>query len=136
MADADLVGELRVPRDGRGGRLGGDRDLRRPGARQRPGRVRRGAATADGLYGYVVADPTDLDSTADQLRRYLDAPGVLGVKVHGEWSGTPTTAPGDDATCSTSWRRFGRPVKIHNTGDGWDDALARDRAPPSARCRS
>jgi uncharacterized protein len=77
---------------------------------------------ADGLHGYVVADPTDLEATADQLRRYLDAPGMLGVKVHGEWTGTPTASRAMTELFDLL-APFGRPVKIHNTGDGWDVAL-------------
>jgi hypothetical protein len=82
-------------------------------------------ATADaahGLRAYVVADPTDLSSTEEQLRRHLDAPGVLGVKVHGEWSGTPTASRAMSDLFDLL-ARFGRPVKIHNAGDGWDEAL-------------
>ena len=89
------------------------------------------AGHGDGLYGYVVADPTDLDSSADQLRRYLDAPGVLGVKVHGEWSGTPTTAPAMSDLFDLL-ARFGRPVKIHNTGGRLGRRPHRDRPPSSA----
>ncbi len=77
---------------------------------------------ADGLRVYLVADPTDLESTADELRRSIDAPGVLGVKVHGEWSATPTAS----RTMSDLFDLLGpigRPVKIHNAGEGWDEAL-------------
>ena len=77
---------------------------------------------ADGLRVYVVADPTDLESTADELRRSIDAPGVLGVKVHGEWSGTPTASRAMSDLFDLLGP-IGRPVKIHNTGDGWDEAL-------------
>ena len=76
----------------------------------------------DGLHAYIVADPTDLETTAAQLRRYLDGPGVLGVKVHGEWSGTPTASRAM-AELFDLLATFGRPVKIHNAGDGWDMAL-------------
>jgi uncharacterized protein len=75
-----------------------------------------------GLYAYVVADPTDLATTSEQLRRHLDAPGVLGVKVHGEWSGTPTASRAMTELFELL-AGFGRPVKIHNAGAGWDDAL-------------
>lgn len=85
--------------------------------------VRAAAAHgAGGLRVYVVADPTNLELTDDQLRRHLDAPGVVGVKVHGEWSATPTASK----TMTELFEllaRFGRPVKIHNAGDGWDEAL-------------
>jgi uncharacterized protein len=81
-----------------------------------------GVHGVDGLHGYVVADPTDLESTAEQLRRYLDAPGMLGVKVHGEWTRTPTASRAMTELFELL-APFGRPVKIHNTGDGWDLAL-------------
>jgi len=77
---------------------------------------------AAGLRVYVVADPRDLATTEDQLRRHLAAPGVLGVKVHGEWSGTPTASRAM-ADLFELLARFGRPVKIHNAGDRWDEAL-------------
>ncbi len=76
----------------------------------------------DGLFAYVVADPSDLDSTRDQLHRYLDAPGFIGVKVHGEWSATPTASPAMSDLFDLL-ATFGRPVKIHNAGEGWDGAL-------------
>jgi hypothetical protein len=69
-----------------------------------------------------VADPTDLESTRDELRRATGAPGVVGVKVHGEWSGTPTASRAM-ADLFELLARYGRPVKIHNAGDGWDEAL-------------
>jgi predicted TIM-barrel fold metal-dependent hydrolase len=80
------------------------------------------ANTATGLRVYLVADPTDLESTATELRRSIDAPGVLGIKVHGEWSGTPTASRAM-ADLFELLAPYGRPVKIHNTGDGWDEAL-------------
>jgi predicted TIM-barrel fold metal-dependent hydrolase len=45
------------------------------------------------------------------------------VKVHGEWSGTPTASKAMTDTFELL-ARFGRPVKIHNAGAGWDEALA------------
>jgi hypothetical protein len=75
-----------------------------------------------GMHAYVVADPTDLATTREQLRRHLDAPGVAGVKVHGEWSGTPTASRAMTELFDLL-AGFGRPVKIHNAGTGWDEAL-------------
>lgn len=80
------------------------------------------SGAASGLRVYIVADPTDLESSADELRRSIDAPGVAGVKVHGEWSRTPTASRAMYDLFELLGR-FRRPVKIHNTGDGWDDAL-------------
>lgn len=79
-------------------------------------------AHVGGLFGYVVADPADLAFTEAQLRRHLDAPGMLGVKVHAEWSGVPTASRAM-ADLFDLLARFGRPVKIHNAGDGWAEAL-------------
>jgi uncharacterized protein len=79
-------------------------------------------AADDRLRGYVVADTTDLDFTEAQLRRYLDQPGVVGVKVHAEWNGVDTAAPAT-AALFRLLARFGRPVKIHNAGHGWAPAL-------------
>jgi hypothetical protein len=81
-----------------------------------------GSADTRGLGAYVVADPTDLPTTVQQLRRHLGAPGVLGVKVHGEWSGTPTASRAMSDLFGLL-AGFGRPVKIHNAGAGWDEAL-------------
>ena len=80
------------------------------------------AAAAGGPLGYVVADPNDLAFTEDQLRRHLDRPGMVGVKIHGEWSGVPTSSPRMAAVFDLL-ARFGRPVKLHDAGDDWADAL-------------
>jgi len=120
--DGELLGQLREPRTlvaiaSAAIAIFGDSEL---------GNAQMALAAASGhvagLHGYVVADPTDLDSCTDQLRRYLDAPGVLGVKVHGEWSRTPTASRAMTDLFDLL-ARYGRPVKIHNTGDGWDEAL-------------
>ena len=80
------------------------------------------SGAASGLRVYVVVDPTDLEASAEELRRSLGAPGVVGVKVHGEWSRTPTASRAMYDLFALL-ARFGRPVKIHNAGDGWADAL-------------
>jgi predicted TIM-barrel fold metal-dependent hydrolase len=75
-------------------------------------------------FGNLVADPNDIDATRDQLRRWGDAPGIVGVKVHCQWSNRLTNSP-------QIWDLFkvladyARPVKIHNDGDDWDQALLR-----------
>lgn len=120
VADADLVGELAIAQVGVASAalaIFGDP------VRGNDQAVRAAAANgAGGLRVYLVADPTDLGSTADELRRSIDAPGVLGVKVHGEWSRTPTASRAMTDLFDLLGP-FGRPVKIHNTGDGWDEAL-------------
>ena len=75
-------------------------------------------------FGYLVGDPNDLDATRAQIARWGESPGIVGIKVHSQWSGQPTASP-------AMWELFnvladyGRPVKIHNDGDGWDQALKR-----------
>ena len=75
-----------------------------------------------GQRGYLVADPNDLDLTADQIRRFGERPGVVGVKIHSEWSGVPTASRAM-RDLFTLLSDFGRPVKIHNAGPDWEAAL-------------
>jgi predicted TIM-barrel fold metal-dependent hydrolase len=81
------------------------------------------ACAAPNRLGYVVADPNDLDATRWALRRHSGR-DVIGVKVHCQYSRQPTSS-------RAIWDLFellgkdGRPVKIHNDGPGWDEALVR-----------
>ncbi len=85
----------------------------------------QGAASANvaaGQYSYLVADPWDLDATRALIRRYGQSPGVVGVKVHASLfrmtTGDPQMAALFDVLAD-----YGRPVKIHNEGADWADAL-------------
>lgn len=82
------------------------------------------------LRAYLVTDPRDLAATRADLVRHGDAINVVGVKVHSQWSGTATADP-SMAALFDLLAAHGRPVKIHNDGDGWDAALRRlaDRHP-------
>lgn len=75
-----------------------------------------------GQRGYLVADPNDLDLTADQIRRFGERPGVIGVKIHSEWSGVPTASRAMRDLFKLL-ADFGRPVKIHNAGPDWETSL-------------
>jgi len=77
-----------------------------------------------GLLGYVVADPNDIEASREQLRRWGDAPGMVGVKVHSEWSKRHTGSP-QMAALFDVLAEHGRPVKIHNDGPDWDRHLLR-----------
>ncbi len=74
--------------------------------------------------GYLYADPDDLAATEDQFRRWGDAPGIVGAKISCETSERITGS-------RQVWElfdllaRFGKPVKIHNDGTDWDQALLR-----------
>lgn len=74
------------------------------------------------LRAYLVADPRDLPGTRRDLVRHGDAANVAGIKVHAQWSGTATAAP-EMAELFDLLAAHGRPVKIHNGGDGWEAAL-------------
>ncbi len=77
-----------------------------------------------GLLGYLVADPNDIETSREQLRRWGDAPGIVGVKVHTEWSKRHTGSPQITALFEVL-ADHGRPVKIHNDGPDWDQHLLR-----------
>lgn len=82
----------------------------------------RAADPATGQFTYLVADPWDLDLTRDQLRRHGGAAGVIGVKVHAALHRMPTADP-RMAALFDLLADHGRPVKIHNEGADWHDAL-------------
>ena len=81
-------------------------------------------ARRTGLLGYLVADPNDLEATREQLRRWGDEPGIVGVKVHTEWSKRHTGSP-EIAALFEVLADHGQPVKIHNDGPDWDQHLLR-----------
>ena len=119
VADADLVGELLTGATSQAVASSAVGIFAAPA----DGNAQAVAAAANGgPLGYVVADPHDLAATEDQLRRHLGRPGMVGVKVHGEWSQLPTSSP-RMAALFDLLARFGRPVKIHNTGEDWAEAL-------------
>jgi predicted TIM-barrel fold metal-dependent hydrolase len=80
------------------------------------------ASPATGQYTYLAADPWDLDRTRSMLRRWGTTEGVVGVKVHAQQFGMNTRDP-RMADLFDILADHGRPVKIHNEGDGWDEAL-------------
>jgi uncharacterized protein len=81
-------------------------------------------ARVPGQLGYLVADPNDIDASRDILRRWGGEPGIVGVKVHTEWSHRHTGSP-QIAALFDVLADHGRPVKIHNDGPDWDQHLLR-----------
>jgi len=85
-------------------------------------RMVEGCRTMPNRLGYLVADPNDLAATRDQIRRWGDSPGIVGAKIHCQWSHRLTGS-------REIWELFkvlagyGKPVKIHNDGDDWDQQL-------------
>jgi len=74
------------------------------------------------LRAYVVVNANDLAGSRKQLEYYYQFDNFVGVKIHCEYSGQPTGSP---ASCAlfAEIARHGRPVKIHNNGAGWEQAL-------------
>lgn len=90
-----------------------------------------GCAQMPNRLGYLYVDPDDLPATRDQIRRWGDAPGIVGAKVSCETSARLTGSP-QIADLFRVLADFGKPVKIHNDGQDWDQHLARiARAHPS-----
>lgn len=87
-------------------------------------RTVEGCARLPGRLGYLVADPNDIEASRDQLQRWGDATGIVGVKVHTQWSGRLTGSP-QIAALFKVLADHGRPVKIHNDGPDWDQHLLR-----------
>ena len=75
-----------------------------------------------GQYGYLMADANDRAATREHARRWGESEGILGFKIHTVHSGVPTTSPLMRALFE-DLAAIGRPVKIHNSGAGWEDAL-------------
>jgi len=73
------------------------------------------------LLGYLVADPNDIEAARAQIRRWGDAPGIVGIKIGCEQSQPTASAAIRDLFHVLA--DYGRPVKIHNDGPGWDTAL-------------
>ena len=85
----------------------------------------QGLASANvgaGQHTYLAVDPWDLDATRSLIRRYGEAPGVIGVKVHALLFRMNTSDP-RMAALFDMLADHGRPVKIHNEGADWADAL-------------
>jgi predicted TIM-barrel fold metal-dependent hydrolase len=72
--------------------------------------------------GYLVANPDDAALAGEHIRKWGDATGIVGVKVHTEGSGVPTRSPRMERLFDVL-ADYGRPVKIHNSGEGWEEAL-------------
>jgi len=80
-------------------------------------------AGAGHVNGYVVLDPGDTPATWTDQLDLLSSPGVVGVKIHSQWSSTPTASRQMSALFDVLGAR-GVPVKIHPDGEGWAQALA------------
>ena len=80
------------------------------------------AGEGTGQVAYLVADPNDIETTREQIRRWGDAPGVVGAKVHCQWAERLTGAR-EIAAVFEVLASYGKPVKIHNDGADWHHRL-------------
>ena len=71
---------------------------------------------------YLVADANDVDLARAHIERWGRAPGVVGIKVHCHYAGLPTSSP-KTRDLFRVLARYGRPVKIHNAGADWVEAI-------------
>lgn len=72
--------------------------------------------------GYLVANPNDVALAKDHIKRWGDSAGIVGIKIHAEGSAVPTRSPRMGSLFDVL-ADYGRPVMIHNAGDGWETAL-------------
>lgn len=82
------------------------------------------SAASGSVRGYLLVDPTDMAFSREQVERHGGRDGIVGIKIHAEWSGCPTSSkPMSDLFAYLA--RYGRPVLIHNSGPDWDRGLIR-----------
>lgn len=74
------------------------------------------------MRGYVVVNPNYLEDSCAEMEHYLGYNNFVGVKIHCEYSQTPTGSDKMKALFAEI-ARHKRPVKIHNAGAGWTEAL-------------
>lgn len=72
--------------------------------------------------GYVVTNPNLLEESCAEMDTYYRFDNFVGAKIHCEYSHQPTAGPKMRALFAEIARR-GRPVKIHNDGPGWAEAI-------------
>lgn len=75
-----------------------------------------------GFRGYVVTNPNYLELSCAQMEHYLQFDNFVGVKIHCEYSQTPTDSDKLRALFAEI-ARHGRPVLIHNMGSEFAEAL-------------
>jgi predicted TIM-barrel fold metal-dependent hydrolase len=80
-------------------------------------------ASAGHVDGYVVLDPADTPATWAEQLDLIGGRGIVGVKIHSQWSSTPTASRAMATLFDTLGAR-GLPVKIHPDGEGWAEALS------------
>jgi predicted TIM-barrel fold metal-dependent hydrolase len=72
--------------------------------------------------GYVVTNPNFLEESCVEMDTYYQFDNFVGAKIHCEYSHQPTAGPRMRALFAEIAKR-GKPVKIHNDGPGWVEAI-------------
>ena len=74
------------------------------------------------LYGYVTVNPTLVELSSQELRRYEGNPQFVGAKIHTYYSGCSMSDPRLTAMVGVL-QEWGRPLLIHTWGTGEVAAL-------------
>src|SRR5438094_318262 len=56
------------------------------------------------------------------MDKYYKYPNFVGAKIHGDYSQSPTASAKVTAIFEEIAKR-GKPIKIHNSGPGWEQAI-------------
>jgi uncharacterized protein len=74
------------------------------------------------LFGYVVVNPTYVEQSIAEMRRYLGAPRFVGVKLHPDASGQPLDSAATREVVN-AYRRYAKPLLVHVWGSAQVRAL-------------
>lgn len=75
------------------------------------------------LLGYVVVNPTYVEQSIAEMRRYLGTGSFVGVKLHPDASGQPLDSEATREVLN-AFRRYSRPLLVHVWGAAQVRALA------------
>jgi predicted TIM-barrel fold metal-dependent hydrolase len=78
--------------------------------------------SAPELLGYVVVNPTYVEQSVAEMRRYLSAPNFVGVKLHPDASGQPLDSAATREVVN-AFRRYSKPLLVHVWGSAQVRAL-------------
>jgi uncharacterized protein len=78
--------------------------------------------TAPQLLGYLVVNPTYVEQSITEMRRYLGTPRFVGVKLHPDASGQPLDSAATREVVN-AYRRYAKPLLVHVWGSAQVRAL-------------
>ncbi len=74
------------------------------------------------LLGYLVINPTYVEQSIAEMRRYLSTPRFVGVKLHPDASGQPLDSAATREVVN-AYRRYAKPLLVHVWGSAQVRAL-------------